>query len=247
MDPSFYRGQPGRPPACVPVRPSFLNKDRTPDGGGSDIWGLEYIGTESMGGAALPAPGKYIISDISKWRDVLHAPELSRIDWEAMAAKDMEKIDRGQTAVKIALHSGYFQALVNMMGYENGLLAFYEDPDEVKAMLRYLSDFYTAFEAKVLEYYKPDIYGCNEDVATAIQPFISPDFYREFIKPMHKREYDLAKAAGCFLDMHCCGKCEIFIDDWMDMGGQAWNPAQVSNDLPAIKKKYGEAGISTVL
>ena len=29
------------------------------------------------------------------------------------------------------------------------------------------------------------------------------------------------------------------IDDWLDFGVNAWQPAQVSNDLVAIKKKYG--------
>ncbi len=39
--------------------------------------------------------------------------------------------------------------------------------------------------------------------------------------------------------MHCCGRCEDFIDDWLDFGVNAWQPAQVSNDLLAIKAKYG--------
>jgi hypothetical protein len=39
--------------------------------------------------------------------------------------------------------------------------------------------------------------------------------------------------------MHNCGRCEDFIDDWMDYGVGSWNPAQVTNDLDAIKKKYG--------
>jgi hypothetical protein len=38
--------------------------------------------------------------------------------------------------------------------------------------------------------------------------------------------------------MHCCGKCESFIDDWIELGVRAWEPAQVSNDLRAIKAKY---------
>jgi hypothetical protein len=39
--------------------------------------------------------------------------------------------------------------------------------------------------------------------------------------------------------MHDCGHCEAFIDDWMDFGITSWNPAQTSNDLKAIKQKYG--------
>jgi hypothetical protein len=39
--------------------------------------------------------------------------------------------------------------------------------------------------------------------------------------------------------MHCCGRCEDFIEDWMSFGVSSWNPAQVMNDLAGIKKKYG--------
>jgi hypothetical protein len=39
--------------------------------------------------------------------------------------------------------------------------------------------------------------------------------------------------------MHDCGRCEDFIDDWLDFGVSLWNPAQISNDLSAVKKKYG--------
>ena len=35
------------------------------------------------------------------------------------------------------------------------------------------------------------------------------------------------------------GRCEDFIDDWMDFGISSWNPAQPSNDLVGIKKKWG--------
>jgi len=38
--------------------------------------------------------------------------------------------------------------------------------------------------------------------------------------------------------MHCCGVCEIFMDDWDDMGVTAWEPAQAGNDFLGIKKKY---------
>ena len=41
--------------------------------------------------------------------------------------------------------------------------------------------------------------------------------------------------------MHCCGRCEEFIDDWRDFGVVSWNPAQTINDLEGIQKKYGRS------
>lgn len=237
--PRMGPASPGKHPACVSLIPRFLNGFQIPELQ-RDVWGVEYVGTENTGGALLPVPGKHIIEDITEWRDILHAPDISDLDWEAMAKEDLKNIDREQTALQICVHGGYFQELVNFMGYENGLCALYEEPEEVKAMLSYLNDFYAAFTEKALEYYKPDILMACDDMATSIQPFVSLDLFREFFRPMHERELELAKKAGCFLDMHCCGKCELFVDDWVEMGIQSWNPAQVSNDLVGIQKKYGD-------
>jgi hypothetical protein len=39
--------------------------------------------------------------------------------------------------------------------------------------------------------------------------------------------------------MHNCGLSECFIDDWLSIGVNAWDPAQTCNDLDGIKRKYG--------
>ena len=45
--------------------------------------------------------------------------------------------------------------------------------------------------------------------------------------------------------MHDCGKSECFIDDWLDIGVQLWEPAQTTNDVLGVKKKYGRKLIIT--
>lgn len=237
--PRMFYASPGRPAACTKVVPSFLNARRV-GFAGFDIWGVEYVGVREMSGQALPVPGKFLIPDITKWREILKAPDLSGIDWEKMARKDMAHIDRTQTAVMAGLHSGYFQALVNMMGYVEGCCALYEEPEEVKAMLEYMSNFYCEVERNVMKYYKPDIWSIVDDCSTARSPFISVEQYREFIKPFAAREASIAKEAGVYVDMHCCGSCACFIDDWLEMGVSSWQPAQVMNDLEGIRKKYGD-------
>lgn len=234
--PRMYVKSPDHPQACTRVMPKILQRTKGMEG--FDIWGLEYVGTAEMGGAALPVPGKYLIEDITKWRNVLHAPDLSNVDWAAMAEEDLKGIDRENTAVMLNLHNGYFQALVNMMGYVEGCCAFYEEPDEVKAMLNYLCDFYCQIAEKSIQYYKPDIYNLTDDICTKDHPFISQDVYEEFIFPCTKREAKYANDAGIPIDMHCCGSCEVFIPDWLSIGVRSWQPAQVMNDLDGIRKKY---------
>ena len=61
---------PGHPPASAGAGPSFLNARRTPQGG-FDIWGVEFVTTKDTGGMAIPKPGRFILDDITKWRDVI--------------------------------------------------------------------------------------------------------------------------------------------------------------------------------
>ena len=230
---------PGHAPATAWIAPGILNERRTPTGG-FDIWGVEYVTTKETGYMALPKPGEFILDDITKWRDVIKAPSLDGIDWEQMAKKDLERVDRSQTAVMSAIHVGYFQQLMNFMGFTEGLCAMIEEPEEVMALFEYMADFYGKINEKFAEYYKPDIWGITDDTATAKNPFISVEMYRDMVKPFHTRDAKYANEMGLPINMHDCGRCEDFIDDWLDFGVCCWNPAQTMNDLVGIKKKYGK-------
>lgn len=230
---------PGVPfhPAFAMAMPSAFRRT-VQNGEEVDIWGVPYSATENTGGMALPTPGKFILDDILRWRDVIKAPDISNIDWEQMARKDMEHIDRNETVIEMVTHVGYFQQLMAFMGFSEGLMALYEEPEECAALFEYMADFYDEVARNTIKYYKPDIMLLNDDIATALNPFISLDMYREVVKPYAKRLADIGRDAGLYIDMHCCGRCEEFIDDWLEMGVTMWNPAQVMNDLPAIKEKY---------
>ena len=211
-----------------------------PDGSRVDIWGVEYTPTDSTDGMALPTPGKFILKDITKWRDVIKAPDLSHVDWEMVAKKSVENIDRNETAVSLmGGGAGFFMALMNFMGFTEGLLAMAEAPDDVYELFDYMASFYEEPIKKLVHYIKPELFSIGDDTATAKNPFISPNMYRELVKPFHARMAKIATDAGIPVDMHCCGHCEVFIEDWLDFGVRSWNPAQIMNDLVGIKKKYG--------
>jgi hypothetical protein len=60
------------------------------------------------------------------------------VDWETVAKKAVENLDRRETAVTQGTHVGYFQQLMNFMGFTEGLLAMAEEPEEVYAMFEYM-------------------------------------------------------------------------------------------------------------
>jgi hypothetical protein len=208
-----------------------------------DLFGVKWVATKETGGALLPEPNRFILKDIRKWRDVVKLPDIRGIDWERMAKKDLEAseklgIDYRETAKELTLHVGYFQTLMALMGFTEGLMALYEEPEECKALLSALCDFWCAVYEKCFDYYQPDIFGQSDDTAAWKNPFISLDMYRDIFKPLYIREAKFGMDRGLPGELHCCGKCEMFVDDWNDFGIRYWNPAQTSNDLDAIKKKH---------
>ena len=239
--PYMGRNPQGKAPPSAMVCPELLGGHFFSPGAAKDIWGVNYIPVDEAGGAKVPEPDNYVITDITKWRDVIKAPDISGIDWERVAKKELDalNVNREETAISYGPMCSPYLTLVALMGFAEGLSAMYEEPEEVMAMLEYITDFYYTVGEKCIDYYKPDLISMADDTATWQNPFFSINMYRELIKPHHEKIAKLALDRGIPVDMHCCGRSEDFIDDWLEFGVASWNPAQTCNNLTAVKEKYG--------
>ena len=226
----------GHNPPITRVHPTIYAHD-----GNKDMFGVEYTGTDSTGGMALPTPNKFILKDIHDWEKVIKVPNIDDYDFKEMARKELEKIDRSKTMVQLGSHLGYFQTLMAFMGFSEGLFTMACYPDEVYDLFEYLADFYDEVARRTIDAYRPDIFNITDDVASSQNTFISHQMYRDLVMPFQVRLAKHANELGIPIDMHCCGKCEDLIDDWRSFGVKLWNPPQNMNDLQAIKKKYGRS------
>ena len=231
--PSMYEDRAGR------FNEELLTPQAAPNGPIVTSLGVTYVGNAENNFGAMPAPGKNQLGeDIRHWRDVIHVRDLSDFDWEGYYKKKMEGIDRTTKYVSVG-GGDYFLTLVSFMGFENLLLNMYEEPDIIKEMLEFVSDFYLMVLKKQFYYCKPDGLSIMDDDSAERSPFFSVEMYQEFFKPFHKRHTDLAHENDMPIERHDCGRCEPFIPDWVELGINAWNPAQTVNDLKGIKARYG--------
>ncbi len=244
--PIFTMGFPGynNETACKIIGPSLFDETHiTPaPQGRKDIWGVNYIANEETNFACIPEPNSFMLEDITKWHEVIKKPEIPEgIDWERLARKDCEKagLDRTQSAAMATVGLMPFQQVIAFMGFTNGLMAIYEEPECFEELLNFMADVYMPIVQATVDYYDPDILYLLDDTASAISPFISPDSYRNILKPVYKRLTQPAVDRGIPVQFHNCGKCEEFIDDMIDIGVKIWDPAQNMNDLDAVKRKYG--------
>jgi uroporphyrinogen decarboxylase len=86
-----------------------------------------------------------------------------------------------------------------------------------------------------------DIIRLGDDVVSQQGLMMSGETYNTFLKPRIKRIIQAAKEVNpdVIIFMHCCGKVEEVIDDFIEAGVEVLNPLQPEcNDLKWIHNKY---------
>ncbi|MGI6218080.1 MAG: uroporphyrinogen decarboxylase family protein [Coriobacteriales bacterium] len=223
------------------IVPSIIAGQAAPTGNGLDVWGVKWVGSDSAGGGRLPEPNNFILDDITRWRDVIKAPDLSDIDWEQMAKDDLKRsgVDREKTAIGQDTFIGPFQYLMAFMGFTEGMIALSEEPEEAHALLDYILDFYCEVQHKYYEALKPDVIIMADDTCAYAKPFISEEMFREFFVPCYIRECELPNQLGMPIQFHNCGKAANFIEICHEEANiWGWDPCQNTNDMVAFKKKH---------
>ena len=242
---NYMRALKGEVPEYVPrfgesvglQRPSILYGDRKGKTK-KDIFGVEWTKEGSSVDAELPRSDFFILDDIRKWRDVIKFPDFSDVNWESMAKKDKENISPDLPYGVGCAAQGFFQSVMAFMGFTEGLIAVFEEPEEVKALINYLCDSYLSLADNLIKYYKPDYIHFADDIATERSPFISLEAFRDIFAPVWRRYISYFKERGFLAVHHNCGHFETYLDDVVSMGFNAWDPAQTSNDLVGVKAKY---------
>ena len=88
-----------------------------------------------------------------------------------------------------------------------------------------------------------DVIQVNDDLGTQNGTQISPDLYREMVKPYHRRLWGMIKRiSGKPLLLHSCGSIYDLIPDLIEIGVDAINPVQVSAakmDGALLKREFG--------
>ena len=239
---SYYGPLPGvdDDPPNMSVRLKFMAGTRSADGG-KDLWGVPYESVDLVGGFSLPKPGDFILKDIRDWHKVIKAPDISGFDWEQLVKDELDNLpfSRERTAVMYAPGGGMFMHLMAFMGFNEGLIAMYEEPEAVKELFSYIHEFYMTVSGKVIDLIKPDIISLGDDTAAERAPFISPEMYREFLIPYYHDYAKYGVLRGLPINMHNCGKSGEFFNDIHKIGVTSWEPVQLTNDILEIQKKFG--------
>jgi len=139
--------------------------------------------------------------------------------------------------------SGPFWQLREWCGFEPLCLLFIEDPDFVREMIDFWTQFVSQTMARALDAGIVDRIWINEDMAYKEKSMISPSMVREFLLPCWKRWASEAHQAGVpIIDEDSDGFIGELIPIWIEAGFNVCDPIEVAagNDIVQYRDRFGK-------
>ena len=207
-----------------------------------NAWGVVRSWPEEVPGAfPVHDPEHVVIKDITHWRDYVKPPKLDfpEEDW-APYVEMAEKVDRSETFCALSVSPGIFEQCHHLQGMEPALVNFYEEPEDVKALIDCLTDWELEYAEKLCHYLKPDALFHHDDWGSQQSTFLSPAMFEEFLLPAYKKVYGYYKDHGVQLIVHHSDSYAATLVPYMiEMGVDIWQGVMTTNHIGDLIAKYG--------
>lgn len=215
-----------------------------PYGTGPDSWNVLWtnLGPNPAIDGSMVAAGFKLFDDFADWKQKVMFPDPSKLPLEQIfgAMEKNMQIDRTQDVVEVLLLSGQFERLNEMIGMEDALCAFFDEPELMHEWMDAMCEYKLKCIELAAEYAKPDIIDLQDDWGAAKNMFFSPEIWREFIKPNEKKYADRIHELGMLYRHHSCGYIMQIIPDLVEIGVDILEPVMVCNDVEWILDNYGK-------
>lgn len=202
----------------------------------TDPWGCVWETSEDgITGAVVRHP-------LANWDDFEHyrAPDPSKYvgwgadDWGEIAARLQRARERGELVQGSLRHGHTFLTLTYIRGYENVLFDMTDGEPRLRRLLRMIEDYNAEIVRRFLEL-GVEWMDYPEDLGMQVGPMLSPEHFREYIKPVLARLIAPAREAGCVVHMHSDGDLRTLVPDLLDAGVEVLNPQDLVNGVDWIK------------
>lgn len=135
-----------------------------------------------------------------------------------------------------------FEASWYLRGLDQFLADLALNPDYVEALMDKVMEFPRRALKKYIEM-GVDMVWMGDDVSTQAGMMISPDMWRDYLKPRYATLFREFKELdpGIKIAYHSCGNCEAIIPELIEIGLDVLNPIQpMAIDPLAVKRNYGD-------
>jgi len=161
-------------------------------------------------------------------------------DLKAIEESIEKLVNNGRDTFKLAkIGLAYFERAWSLAGMENLLMNFLLEPDFCKELLEKILEYNLKIIETVCEYDIDGVY-LGDDYGQQTGLIMSPQTWREFIKPGLATMFDTAKKRGKIVALHSCGDISNILSDLIDIGLDVYQTVQPEvYDLKKLKAEYG--------
>jgi hypothetical protein len=203
-----------------------------------DIYGRQTI---RRAGSELDLDYKPVIESAEDWA-ALKAHAYKELD-EFFTDAQLEAAygglaaghDAGDYSVRLNLE-GFFWVPRELMGIENHMYAFYDEPELMHDINEFIFEVYSTKLLKVIDIVRPDVIYFMEDLSGKTGPMISGQSFGEFVGNYYKRIIPLFKEHGAvnvFVDTD--GDFKQLIPDFIKSGVDGFLPMDVSAGMDIVE------------
>ena len=221
-----------------PVRRTMMGGEPVTDG-----WGVTKVWPVGTPGAfPLHDEAHLVCKDITCWREYVKAP---RVDYPESAWEDVvkrtEAMNRDEQFAIVFLTPGLFETCHNLLGMEECLVNFYDEPECMHELIDYMTDFQLAIAKEICDHLHPDGVFQHDDWGSQISTFLSPEMFDEFFLPAYKKIYGYYISRGAEMIVHHSDSyAATLVPEMIEMGIKVWQGALSSNNIPELIEKYGD-------
>jgi uroporphyrinogen decarboxylase len=191
----------------------------------------------------LKEPTREVLDEFP-WPD---PSDSARWDGLAEVARSLYQDTPHALVIGCVFGGGVFEFPQYLRGMEEFLADLLLHPEFADDLMERITEILIEAYSQMLDRVGPyvQVVSICDDLATQQGPMISPDLYRQRIKPRQKRLIEAVKArTDANVLYHGCGATRAFLPDLIDIGVDTFNPVQVSaggmGDTAELKRTYGK-------
>lgn len=161
--------------------------------------------------------------------------------WEGVAERNLELIRQGYATLAF-MEMTIFEIAWYLRGMEELMAGFYEEPEFNAVLLDKITDLRVKMARRYGEAHT-DVLMLGDDVSTQIAMMMSPQLWRQELKPRLKQVIDAAREVkpDILIFYHGDGNLRAIVEDLIEIGVDVLNPVQPECVDPfELKQLYGD-------
>ncbi len=224
------------------------------DGSVDDHWGVPRVRVQTGAGEHtsvyqevinFPLSGAESLDEI---RDYPKWPSPDWFDYDCVRRQVAEARQTGKVVVFMGdrmNRAAQLKPAMYLRGIDQILMDLALDPDIAEYIFQRVAAFYLEYARRTFEAADGgiDIFMMGDDFGTQKGLFVSPDMWRQFLRPGFKAFIDLGHQYGCKIAHHSCGSIKPIIPDLIECGLEILNPIQPDvedMDRRELKQIFGD-------